>query len=951
MIGAVSVNPSPVERRAALDEFVRYRREHLVGDEKGEAQVFVDRFFRAFGHDGVREAGATLEMRVARRDQRGTAFADLVWKPRVLIEMKRGGEDLARHYRQAFEYWIDLVPDRPQYVVLCNFDDIWVYDLNQQLDEPVDRLTLDDLPRKWDALAFLLPRAEQPVFANNLVAVTRETAAKVSAIFNRIVTRGVDRTVAQRFILQAVMAMFAEDIALLPRRSFTRAIEDSGNGGSAYDLVFGLFREMNEPGITAGGRYEGTPYFNGGLFREVTPFELSADEVEQLYEACQEDWAQVRPVIFGTLFEQSLDRPERHAYGAYFTSEADIQKVVLPTIVRPWRARIESATTLEELGDAEYDLLHYRVLDPACGSGNFLYVGYREMRRLERMLSEKVQRRRRARPGELRLSFVSTAQFYGIDARPFAVEVAKITLMLARKLAADELGDERVVLPLDDLDANFATADAIFTDWPPFDACIGNPPYLGRRRLMGERGAAYVARLQERYPDIGGVSDYVSYWFRKTHDHLPIGGRAGLVGTNTIRQGDTRPHTLDYIVDNGGIIHEAVASQPWSGDATVDVSIVNWAKEADISPKVLWLANGTVRLEVDEITGSLSPEIDLRAARSLGVNTSPKVTFQGQTPGNGGFVLTPDEARDIVRASFVSAEVIFPYLIGQELPDGGGPSRYIIDIPDADAALARRWGRAFEWVRERVLPARETAAAQEERRNREVLEENPRARVNTHHAAFLGRWWQHSYRRPEMVEAIERLPRYIALSRVAVEDRPSIYEFVAPDVRPGDALQVFAFSDDYSFGILNSRLHRRWFEQRCSTMRVDLRYTSRTVWNSFPWPQAPDEEAVAAVVTAVAELLELRTQLAREGVSVGEQYESFREPGRNALRARHESLDDAVMLAYGFRADEDDLAQLLALNESIWREETEGTTEPRRPGPAGPAATTRTTQAITGVPL
>ena len=118
-------NPPLVARREQLEEFVRYRRENLRGDEKGEAQVFLDRLFKALGHDGVFEAGATLEQRVTGRDRSGTAFADLVWKPRVLIEMKKGGEDLTRHYRQAFEYWIDLVPDRPHYVVLCNFDEFW----------------------------------------------------------------------------------------------------------------------------------------------------------------------------------------------------------------------------------------------------------------------------------------------------------------------------------------------------------------------------------------------------------------------------------------------------------------------------------------------------------------------------------------------------------------------------------------------------------------------------------------------------------------------------------------------------------------------------------------------------------------------------------------------------------------------------------------------------------
>lgn len=942
MNGAAERPPLP-DRLAA---FARYRHEHLTGDEKGEAQVFLDRFFQALGHAGVREAGATLEMRVVRRDNRGTAFADLVWKPRVLIEMKRAGRDLQRDYRQAFEYWIDLVPDRPAYVVLCNFDDFWIYDLNRQLDEPVDRVALDDVPRRWEAFGFLLPEPEEPTFGNDLVAVTRETAAMVSRIFNRLIERGVERDDAQRFILQAVMAMFAEDIGLLPRHMFTRAVEHALEGqGSAYDLLFGLFREMNTPGLTPAGRFEGTPYFNGGLYAQVTPIELTIEELTALGLACQEDWAAVRPVIFGTLFEQSLDRPERHAFGAHFTSEADIQKVVLPTIVRPWRARIEAAETLDELGQVEHDLLNFRVLDPACGSGNFLYVAYRELRRLEKQLDDKrtLRSREAGRHDRLGMTFVSTRQFFGIDLRPFAVEVAKVTLLLARKLAADELGDERTYLPLDDLDANFQTADALQVPWPPFDACIGNPPYLGRRRIVPEYGADYSAWLAEQFPEVTGLSDYVVYWFRKAHDLLPRGARAGLVGTSAIRRSDSRRASLDYIVDNDGVIYDAVASQPWSGDAVVNVSIVNWTKGLDVQPRTLWLSGGNGRLELESIPPSLSAAVDVADARQLATNRDPKVCFQGQTPGHtAGFVLTEPGARQLVARDPISAEVIHPFLTGDELNGSGRPGRYVIDIPANDAAAAARWHAALTHVRERVLPVRRGRADREAEQNCEAIERNPNARVNRHHQRFLDFWWQLAYRRADMVEAISSLDRYIALSIVAVHHRPSIYAFVSSDIWPAASLQVFAFDDDYSFGVLHSSLHRAWFEARATRMRRDLRYTPNTVFDSFPWPQAPTDDRVEAIADVVTRLLAYRDDRTADGLTLARQYDTFRDPGRNQLRALHEELDAAVMALYGFTADDDPVVQLAALNETLAHEEANGMTRPRGPGCAGLGGARRT---------
>ena len=245
-------NLSVADLRSNLTAFATWRKNHLRGDEKGEAQPFLDRLFRALGHEGVQEAGAQFESRLRRRDDRGTGFADLLWKPRVLIEMKKAGTPLKRHYRQAFDYWVRAVPNRPRYVLLCNFAEFWIYDFDNQLDEPVDTVALDDLERRWESLAFMLPDAVAPVFGNDLVKVTRQAAKQVAQVFSSLKARGVPTTVAQRFVLQGVMAMFAEDIGLLPRHSYSEALSDSRSGQEAYDLVGGLFREMNTPGVTAG---------------------------------------------------------------------------------------------------------------------------------------------------------------------------------------------------------------------------------------------------------------------------------------------------------------------------------------------------------------------------------------------------------------------------------------------------------------------------------------------------------------------------------------------------------------------------------------------------------------------------------------------------------------------------------------------------------------------------
>ena len=236
--------------------------------------------------------------------------------------------------------------------------------------------------------------------------------------------------------------------------------------------------------VAPAGRYKGVQYFNGGLFEVVEPIELKRPEAYRLCESAAEDWSKVRPEIFGTLFQDSMDKKERHAFGAHFTSEFDIRKVVGPTIVRPWRERIDAAgKNVGELRKALADLRKFRVLDPACGSGNFLFIAYREMKRLERDILLRLREVSKREPLE---SAISLHQFFGIDIIPFAVELAKVTLMLAKELElieaqklaeTDQLLIEEKPLPLDNLDKNIICADALFTEWPKADAIIGNPPF------------------------------------------------------------------------------------------------------------------------------------------------------------------------------------------------------------------------------------------------------------------------------------------------------------------------------------------------------------------------------------------------------------------------------------------------------------------------------------------
>ena len=950
-------------RRQQLQDFVAYAKT-LDGDEKGEAQVFLDRLFRAFSRGGYKEAGAKLEERVS-NDRGGTSFADLVWKPVVLIEMKKRGEDLSRHLKQAIDYWTHLVPNRPKYVVLCNFDEFRVYDFNFDINKPQDTIALADLPERYGPLNFLWPTNEQPVFKVDREKVTREAADLLAAVYRRLAGKKlVGPATAQRFVLQALVCLFSEDIGLLPKHFFTQLLAECTDPPKAFDLLDGLFKAMNAREGIKGGRFAKVPYFNGGIFAQSAAVELDPQhEIAILKNAASYNWSDVSPDIFGTIFQHSMDAEERHAMGAHYTSQEDIMRIVGPTIVQPFSEAIDRADSIKQLNAIRDRLTTLRVLDPACGSGNFLYIAYREMRRIEAaIVTKQSEIDKKSVTGQAAFGHVSPAQFFGMDVLPFAVELAKVTLSLAPKLASDELHTSEKTLPLDNLDRNIEVKDALIdanghrADWPQADVIIGNPPFLGAKRLKPERGADYVNAVRKAYPEVPGMADYCVYWFRRAHDHLPaatpadpFAGRAGLVGTQNIRNNQSRVGGLDHIVKDGVIV-EAVENMPWSGEANVHVSIANWVKKpkakatesALLIPKKrrLWskvdskleLFNqdeqadtirgskvvtrgkrGKVRGDKSyemmadqcpEINSSLSSLFDVSIARKLACNASPHLVYQGVTPGHEGFVLSPAERRSILANDPKSSEIIHGYVTGDDLLTGDAlVSRYIIDFEQRDMLDAQAFKGAFEHVKCNVLPTVAAKADEEEKG------ENARKQ-------YMQRWWMLWRGRSEFIAGLASLNgRFIACSRVT--KRP-VFVFLTTDVRPSDKVQAFLFDDDYSFGILQSNAHWRWFVQKSSKLTERLSYSTESVFETFPWPQSPSKKQVRAVASAAREVRAVRAEaLANLKGGLRALYRTLELPGANPLKDAHEALNAAVLDAYGFEPGQDILKQLLDLNLAV----------------------------------
>jgi hypothetical protein len=506
-------------------------------------------------------------------------------------------------------------------------------------------------------------------------------------------------------------------------------------------------------------------------------------------------------------------------------------------------------------------------------------------------------------------------------------------MVIARKLAIDELHITESALPLDNLDNNFIVGDALVDEsggrvtWPKADVIIGNPPFLSSKKLKPERGVAYTDRVRKAYKDVPGMADYCVYWFRKANDSLsqattgdPFSGRAGLVGTQNIRNNKSRVGGLDAIAASGTIV-EAVQNQQWSGEANVHVSIVNWIKthEVEILPdqRRLWtetrIGRGKdlrremdVRL-VEHINSSLTDDVDVSSRAQLAANKKPKRSFQGKTSGYEEFRIAPEEV-----ATFNdSLDILKPFLIGREILGEEPVSRWVIDFGAMEMLEAASDKSAFEHCRRFVLPKIQEKLAQTEAEGGSELE-GRRVHVDS--------WWRFWRHRGDMDRALAGLSRFIACSRVS---RRPIMVFLPAGVCASDALQVFAFEDDYSFGVLQSEAHFEWFRTSSRLKEeADIRYSTNAVFNTFPWPQSPSVGQVDAVAEAGRVIRTLRAE-AGAAIHGGLRalYRTLDVPGQNRLRDAHRQLDAAVFDAYGFGRSHGVLGSLLDLNHYLAEQE------------------------------
>ncbi len=814
-----------------------------------------------------------------------TGYADVFKRGAFAWENKAPGRNLDIALKQLLTYSLAL--SNPPLLVVCDRLTLRVHTQFTGHPTEVHTVLLADFD-KPESIALLRriwldPESFRPKKTSR--DITEAAAKSFATLAGQLRKAGHDPQKVSHFLTQCLFCFFAEDVGLLPDRLFEKMINaklDLPNKAGllpSEKLASGLnslFHAMNDGSLFG---VHDIVRFNGGLFKNIDVPKLDIMNVTELRNAAALNWSAIDVSIFGTLFERGLDPAKRSQLGAHYTDPATIMRIIEPVLQRPllqiWELLAPELIGLMAKSKAKNDknyklaqskfiawldqLKNYRVLDPACGSGNFLFLGLKTLKDIEHKSHLDAAAMGLDRQADL---VTGPHNMLGIELNEYAAELARVTVWIGelqwRLTHGYEFKTNPVLEPLDNIECrdalltflpdvesagraagqrpaahtlrflkspptstplpdqlvkNSSNLKAVEATWPKASIVIGNPPFLGDKKMRGELGDDYTELLRKIYDGrVAGGADLVTYWFEKARAAIEKQGlgAAGLVATQSVRAGANRK-VLARIGETTRI-YEAWSDMPWVNDgAAVRVSLVCFG----------WGGNGVILdgVHVPKITPDLADgkTSDLTFAKPLEANKGR--CFVGSQKG-GSFEVNGAEAREWLRKPSVNgrsnSEVLRPWANGQDLT-GRGNDQWIVDFGnEMTESDASQFDLPFKHV---VLNVKE-------------------ARSPNREAASGRYWWLHQRPRPEMRAAIGSLSRYIATPRVA---KHRFFVFLDKLTLADSRLCAIASDDDLTFGILSSRMHEAWSLANASMHGVgnDPTYNAKSCFETFPFPVLP----------------------------------------------------------------------------------------------------------------
>lgn len=886
---ALSLN----EIRSRCAQFVVEWRD-ADGDERQEAQSFVRDLLAAFG---ITETRAALYEKRAQRSSTGNqGYIDALVPGLLLIEMKSAGKNLGLAEIQALDY-VDALPDAesPNFVLTCNFKDFRLLDLKAPSGKDVTEFSIEELPRFAESLAFLAGYKTRNFGTVEEEQASIEAAKMMAELYEALEGSGYSDHEASVFLVRTLFALYADDSGIWERDLFTEFLENrtSQDGSDLGSQLSMLFQVLDKPrdgrAKTLDESLARFPYVNGGIFHEplsIPSFDRKMRE--KLLKACAFNWAEISPAIFGSLF-QAVKSPEaRRALGEHYTTETNIKKAIDPLFLDELHDQFDAARyDIRGLKRLLTHLRNIRVMDPACGSGNFLIVAYRELRQLELSIRLRLQELddRDAVPT---LYFdrddlaVQLENMRGIELEEWPARIAQTALRLVDHQANMQmqlaLGKAPDTLPLDTV-LIIHTGNSLRLAWQDIleptreTFIVGNPPFVGQWLKSVDQTAdmKYVWGK-----DYNGYLDYVTGWFKKAIDYFTetAGGRFAFVSTNSVTQGQPVPALFRPIFQAGWRIRFAHTTFPWTseapGAAAVHCVITGFDRETKAPATLFTTVPGQSRpviSEVDFINGYLiaGPNVFIDK-RSKPLSTLLPPARFGSKPVDGGNLIVSTEEYSEVSRDPVAAKYLRPFLMGRELIHH--IPRWCLWLEDLEPSDTHK----SQILADRLIRVRDARSASKKAATR-ILASTPQLFGENHQPS----------------------ERYVGIPRVFSENRHfATVQFLEPNVIAGDKVYTCIDPDGFAFAIFSSSMFITWQKAIGGRLESRLNFSNTVVWNNLPLPGISDDLRLQ-IIEAGKLILEARAKF--PGRSLADHYNPLA-MDRELLGA-HASLDKLVDKAFG----------------------------------------------------
>ncbi len=841
------------------EEFINIWKDNELTERAG-AQAHFDDLCDLLGVDKPRDPKNYCFERGAKKSDGGDGWAD-VWKRGFFgWENKKPGRNLDAALKQLTDYALKL--ENPPLLVVSDRERIIIHTAFTGYPDEPREIRIEELidPEKRQILrwVFMDPQKLRP--EKSTAAITAAAAGHFAALAKAMRERGLNGQIVAHYLVQCLFCMFAEDEDLLPGNVFTEILKNAGGDADKAGKRIGkLFTAMQQ----TGGEYgdHDIAWFNGGLFKTIDIPPLTADDIAALLQAADTDWRSVDPTIFGTLFERGLDPAARAPLGAHYTDTGTIAKLIQPLITDPLLDKWQSVKAVIAAGQDKSrrtndykdsrdsyqnylsGLQRFQVLDPACGSGNFLYLALKALRDVEKQVHLEAQEL--GFEPEL-LMQTGPHNIRGIEINEYAAELARVTVWIGDiqwcHRNGREIARDPILRPLDGIEHRDAllNPDGSEAAWPEADVIIGNPPFLGDNMMRGDLGDAYVDTLRKRYKGrVPGGADLVTYWFEKARAQIELdhATAAGLVATNSIRQKRNRA-VLERIITTTRIF-EAWSDEDWVNEgAAVRVSLVCFGKgsgEARLDGKPV------AKIHADLTGGTQGGETaNLTQAQPLPANKGR--SFFGVCLA-GPFKVDTATALKWLKEDGnpngrPNSDVVRPIYNGSDITRRWA-GNWVIDFADMEMASAADYLGPFAYVEAIVKPIR----------------------IGNREAVRAKKWWRHGRFRPELRASLHGLTHYIATPETA---KHRFFVKFPVAVAPEHKLIVIPRQDNATLGILSSRIHCIWAIENGGRLGVgnDPVYNSSLCFETFPFPDgfdlqaktAPEGEAFAAIAAAAVEL-------------------------------------------------------------------------------------------------